>query len=124
MWVTAFDCGAEYAGTTAEVQYMAHWQVIQVFEQQRRAAVQTAVAEHARQADHLQRAVFQFKREAFGQAFQWLGFGRVVHGDLPQLAMPSTVELAWLAQGLQVLGRTFDAAAFFAHQIEFATLQA
>lgn len=37
--------------------------------------------------------------------------------------MPRIVELAWFAKGVQLLGGAFDAAAFFAHQVQFGARQ-
>ncbi len=72
----------------------------------------------------MQWAVFQAEFEAFGQAFQGLGFWRALDGHLPQLAMAGAVELAWLAKGLQLLGRALDATAFLADQVQLAASQA
>ncbi|MOA44685.1 hypothetical protein D3C78_1670000 [compost metagenome] len=38
--------------------------------------------------------------------------------------MPRTVELAWLAERVELLGRPFDAAAFFPHQVHLSPGQA
>ncbi len=51
-------------------------------------------------------------------------FRHVIDGHLPQLAMASTVEFARFAEGLQLLGRALDAAAFFPHQVQLAARQA
>ncbi|MNO68891.1 hypothetical protein D3C76_597350 [compost metagenome] len=82
------------------------------------------MAEHARQADHLQWAVFEVELEALGQALQRRGRWRLVDGHLPQLAMPGAVELARFAKGLQLLGRAFDTAAFLPDQVQLAPGQA
>ncbi|PAV73786.1 hypothetical protein WR25_20331 [Diploscapter pachys] len=81
--IATLDRGPEHPGTTAEVQDMTARQAVEVFQEQGRAFVQAPVAEHAGQADHLQRAIFEGQFKAFGQAFQRLGLGRVVHGHLP-----------------------------------------
>jgi hypothetical protein len=61
------------------------------------------MAEHARQADDLQRAFGQRQLEALGQAFQRFGLRGVVDGDLPQLAMARAVELARFAKACSCL---------------------
>ncbi|MNN11541.1 hypothetical protein D3C81_1245020 [compost metagenome] len=82
------------------------------------------MAEYPRQADHLQRAVFQGQLEALGQAFQRFCLRRLVDGHLPQLAVSGAVEFAWLAKGLQLLGRALDASALLADQVQLAASQA
>ena len=97
--------------------------MLQVFQQQGAADVQAAVTEHPGQADHLQRSVRQLQAVAPCQALK-VGLGRrLVDLHLPQLAMPSAVELARLAEGRQLLGRPFDAGAFLANQKQRAAGQ-
>jgi hypothetical protein len=81
------------------------------------------MAEHAGQADDLERPVGQWHFKDLGQACQDRGCRRVGHGGQPQLAVPRIVELAWFAEGVQLFGGAFDAAAFFAHQVQLGARQ-
>ncbi|MNJ03031.1 hypothetical protein D3C73_1632040 [compost metagenome] len=58
------------------------------------------MTEHPRQADDLQRPFSLFQFKVLGQAFQRFGRRRVFYGDLPQLAVAGTVELARFAKGM------------------------
>jgi hypothetical protein len=89
---------------------MAAGQFVQMLQQQRAAAIQATMAEHARQADDLERAFGQRQRQRLRQAFQRAA--GVGHGDLPQLAMARAVELARLAERVQLLGGALDTAFF------------
>ncbi|MDT4870279.1 hypothetical protein FQZ97_1053510 [compost metagenome] len=76
------------------------------------------MAEHAGQADHLQRAVVEVKAVALGERFEVGHRGRLLDIDLPQLAMAGAVELARRAEGDELLGGTFDTGAFLADQVQ------
>ena len=103
---------------------MAARQAVDVFKQQLGAAVQSAMAEYARQADHGQRLAGDVQLIALRQAFQFHGLRRLFDRHLPQLTMACAVQLARLAEGVQQLRRPLDAAALFAHQVQLAALQA
>lgn len=110
--VTTFHRRAQDPCTAAEVQQVTARQFVQVFQQQRAAAIQTTMAEHPRQADDLQRAFGQWQFVRLRQAFQRFGFRRVGYGDQPELAVPRAIEFAWLAERIELFGSTFDAAFF------------
>ena len=103
---------------------MAAGQGLQLPQQQRAAAIQAAMAEHPRQAHHLQLAIGQRQAVALGQGVQ-VGLGRrLFDTHLPELAMPRAIQFAGLAVGGQLLARALDPAALFADQEEFAAGQA
>ncbi len=115
--ITALQRGTENAGTAAEIQQSATGQIIEVLEQQGAAQIQPTMAEHTRQADHLERPVSQLQGEMAGQGIEiWRG-GRLLDLDLPELAVAGTVKLARTAEAAQLLGGALDAAALLAHQV-------
>ncbi len=75
------------------------------------------MAEHTRQADHLERPVSQLQGEMAGQGIEIRRGGRLLDLDLPELAVAGTVELARTAEAAQLLGGALDAATLLAHQV-------
>ncbi|MNO99814.1 hypothetical protein D3C76_915950 [compost metagenome] len=123
MRVTTFHCRAQDPCAAAEIKQVTAGQFVQMFQQQRAAAIQATMAEHPRQADDLQRAFGQRQFIGLRQAFQRFGFRRVGHGDQPELAVARAVEFAWLAERVELFGGTFDAAFFLADQVQLAAGQ-
>ncbi|MNN42119.1 hypothetical protein D3C81_1562760 [compost metagenome] len=122
--IAALERGADHPGAAAEVQYVAAWQVVELFEEQGAATVEAAVAEHAGQADDLQRAVAQRQFVALRQGMQVRRGGRLADAGVPELAVAGAVEFAGTAECGQLLAGAFDTGAFFANQIEFAVRHA
>src|SRR5690606_37871370 len=123
LWVASLENGAQHAGAAAKVQQVSGGKAVEPFQQQGAAAIQAAMAEHAGQADDLQRAVGQEQFKALRQAVQIRGGGRIAHRHLPQLAVACTVQFAWLAVGGQLFGCALDTATLFADQIQIASAQ-
>ncbi|MNY16065.1 hypothetical protein D3C86_1493110 [compost metagenome] len=123
VWVTAFDSRAQNTRTATEIQQVAAGQFVQMLQQQRAAAIQSAVAENTRQADDFERAFSQWQFVGLREAFQRFGFRRIGHRHQPQLAVPCAVELAWLAEWIELFGGAFDAAFFLADQVQLAAGQ-